>query len=465
MTTDMRYYLGIDLGTSGVKVMAASPDGTIRKEKASYREATPEGWLEAMELALGKLWQKVSPAAIAALSLSSQVGTYLTDGGEVIGWQSAAGTQELSEIKSQVTQAAFLSEIGMAHPDLISYPLPRLLYIKRHFPETSRVMMPKEFLMETLTGEWVTDPFSYRGLCHPSTRQYSVALLNQFGIDLALPPVASPTDLGGKVTPAAAGRFGIPQGTPVYLGCNDFFGGLLGMGVLSPGTVFELSGTSEHFGAITPSPVADSFVSGPYFEGCATYGGTKSSGTSINYAIRELDMASVTTDLAFEKAPLFLPYLTGERAPIFDENARGVFFGISPETRQSHMAYAVMEGVVFSLYHIASQLGLSRGQVPAILVGGGAAVDPRMNQMKASLWNAPVVRARETDSSALGACILAMVGQGAFPTLRDAVSALVTYDDPVEPDQTLGERLMVRFEIYQSLYPSLKGHFEAFSKL
>ncbi|MBR6764647.1 MAG: hypothetical protein IKM13_12995, partial [Clostridia bacterium] len=268
----MRYYLGIDLGTSGVKVMAASPDGAIQKEKASYREATPEGWLEAMELALGKLWQKVPSAEIAALSLSSQVGTYLTDGGEIIGWQSAAGTQELSEIKSQVTQAAFLSELGMAHPDLISYPLPRLLYIKRHHPNAQRVCMPKEFLMETLTGECVTDPFSYRGLCHPSTRLYSSALLEKFGIDLALPPVASPTDLGGKVTPAAAGRFGIPQGTPVYLGCNDFFGGLLGMGVLSPGTVFELSGTSEHFGAITPSPVADSFVSGPYFEGCATYG-------------------------------------------------------------------------------------------------------------------------------------------------------------------------------------------------
>ena len=461
----MSYYLGIDLGTSGVKVMAASPEGTIHKEMAPYREAAPWGWLEAMETALGRLWQKLSPTQVAAVSLSSQVGTYLTDDGEVIGWQSAAGAQELSEIKSQVTQAAFLSEIGMAHPDLISYPLPRLLYVKRHHPNAKRVCMPKEFLMETLTGESITDPFSYRGLCHPSTRRYSAALLDRFGIDLSLPPVADPTDLGGRITPAAALRFGIPEGTPVYPGCNDFFAGLLGMGVLSPGTVFELSGTSEHFGAITSAPVPESFVSGLYFEGCATYGGTKSSGSSINYAIREFDIGEVTTRLAFEKAPIFLPYLAGERAPIFDETARGVFFGISPETRQSHMAYAVMEGVVFSLYHIAARLGLSCGRVPAILVGGGAAMDLRMNKMKASLWNTPVIRARETDSSALGACILAMAGHGVFPTLGDAVSALVAYDDPVEPDPALGERLRARFEIYQDLYPSLKGNFKAFSKL
>ena len=461
----MSYYLGIDLGTSGVKVMAASPDGTVHKEKAHYRESPPEGWLNAIQCALGKLWQKVSPSRITAVSLSSQVGTYLTDGGKLIDWQSPAGAEELREVKARIPQTAFLSAIGMPHPDLISYPLPRLLYLQRHAPQTRRVIMPKDFLMEALTGESVTDPFSYRGICRPDTLCYATGLMEVLGIELSLPPLKQPTDLGGQVTKAAAQRFGIPEGTPVYLGCNDFFAGLLGMGVLSPGTVFELSGTSEHFGAITPSCVTDSFVSGPYFEGFATYGGTKSSGTSINYAIREFGIGEVTTQMAYEKAPLFLPYLKGERAPIFDEAARGVFFGISPETRQSHLSYAVMEGVVFSLYHIASHLGLSDSPVPAILVGGGAAMDQRMNQMKAALWNAPVIRARETDSSALGACILAMVGHGAFSTLRDAIQGVVRYDPPVEPDPSLGERLMARFEIYQSLYPGLKGSFEAFSKL
>ncbi len=458
-----RKYLGIDLGTSAVKLLLVTPTGNCIRAKCCYEQTDVIGWCEALKSAVTMLKQQDTLDNLCGISLSSQVGTYIADTGEILSWESAVGKEELCEIKASVSDAQWIEQIGMVHPDLISYPLPRLLYMKRHFPECRSVMMPKELLLQELTGNLVTDMFSWRGLCNPDKNAYSYGLLKQFGIDISLPPLGCPTDCAGQVSETCAQKYGLPVGTPVYIGCNDFYAGLLGMGVLEEDTVFELSGTSEHLGAITAQRTDGSFVSGRYFNGFATYGGTKSSGASCDFAINNFGIDGLDAHSIFRDAPIFLPYLNGERAPIYDENARGVFFGISAETTSNDMAYAVLEGVVFSIYHISESLPQCATNM--LITGGGSAGNALMAQLKAALFDRTVVRVTENDASALGASMIAMVGKGEFSSLLDAANTVVSYETVAEPNKQLRELLLKRYAIFKDIYVKLKETFKNYSSV
>ncbi|MBQ2756272.1 MAG: hypothetical protein IJF27_06325 [Oscillospiraceae bacterium] len=458
-----KYYLGIDLGTSSVKLLLVTAEGESIRTKCRYDAVGPEGWCNALKKAFAEIGEKADLSDVAAIAISSQVGTYITDSGEVIGWNSNAGAEELAEIKAKISDSEFAEEIDMVHPNLISYPLPRLLYIKRHFPECKKVIMPKEFLLKELTGITVTDIFSQRGICHPEKKQYTQKLMKKLELDVELAPIQLPTDLAGGVTAAAAESYGLEEGTPVYIGCNDFFAGLLGLGVYECGTVFELSGTSEHLGVITEERMDGKFVSGRYFNGNATYGGTKASGMACDFAIKTFGLDGISPDIVYNDPPIFLPYLKGERAPIFDENAKGVFFGITEKTTKQEMAYAVLEGVVFSLYHIGKALSIE--SVKEIKVGGGSAGDAVMTRLRAELFGCRIVRAAENESSALGAAMIAMVGSGRFGSFEEAIGSVVKYSHTEEPDGKLRKQLLKRFAVYEQLYPSLTKQFEEFSNL
>lgn len=457
-----RYYAGLDLGTSSVKLLLIDEDGRIQKIRQTYDEISPEGWFAAIRKAAGELWKTVDPAQLAALGLSSQVGTYVTDTGTVIGWNEPVGKAELEELKQTISQETFVKEIAMAHPDLVSYPLPRLLHIKRTDPACREVLMPKELLLRALTGRAVTDRFSQRGIAHTITGKYTT-LIKQLELPFALPQVFSPTDLAGRVTPDGSEKLGFPAGLPVYVGCNDFFAGLLGMGVLDVGSLFDLTGTSEHIGLISNDRLDGKLVSGPYFEHCVTYGGTKASGTSAAFAGEMFGLDGMEMEVLENHPPIFLPYLTGERAPIYDETAKGVFFGIGAETGKREMAYSVLEGIVFSLYHIAEAFpsaGYGR-----MIVGGGAAVNRMMAYLKAEMFGCAVDAAVEPDSSALGAAILAMVGSGRYASLREAVAHTVMQVPLARPDGRYRNLLLQRYAVYRRLYGHLKEDFIEFATL
>lgn len=460
---DQTYYLGIDLGTSAAKAVLRNAAGESRKAKCPYTANTPDGWMAAVETLIREL-KSQTEGRIAAVGFSSQVGTYIIDGNEVISWQSDAGLAELEEIKQAIPQDEFLREIAMPHPDLISYPLPRLLYIQRRFGKEHEVLMPKELLIRALTGQTVTDIFSMRGLANPNTVRYAESILQKLGIETALPPLRRPTDLAGYVTAEAAERFGLDENTPVYLGCNDFFAGLLGMGIHTVGDCFELSGTSSHLGYLAETVNRSAFVSGEYFQGRCTYGPTKSSGPACDLAIREFGIDGIDLHAVLaEKPPVFLPYLKGERAPIFDEQARGVFFGLNEKTDRKALAYAALEGVVFSLYDIAQSMHMPAPK--RLVCGGGSAKNPLMNTLRATLYDCDVIGVEENDTSALGACLLAMTGDGVYPTIDEAIDAHVRHTAPTHPDPTLRETLQKRFALYRRLYGDLKESFQIFTQI
>lgn len=438
-------------------------DGHTLKVKQSYLNQSPEAWKQALKAMLAELIE-VCPGFIVAAALSAQVGTYLINEKDVLSWQTDAGKEELDYIKSRFDTETFIREISMPHPDLISYPLPRLLYIQKHYGANCSVMMPKDFLIRELTGNLVTDLYSMRGIANLETCQYAQNLLEALDIQICLPELKQSSELAGYVTKSAAEEYGLPENTPIYLGCNDFYAGLLGMGVFHPGDAFDLTGTSEHIGYISSDIAPDGFVSGGYFIGNCTYGGTKASGSSCSLAIRNFGITDIgPDDILAQKPPIFLPYLSGERAPVFDEKARGVYFGLHADTDHAMLSYATLEGIAFSLYHISQCIHMPPPD--QLLCGGGAVQIPLLNRLKATLFDCPVVTVQEPDASALGACILAMLGDGCFPSLEEAVASCVTYTNRIQPEPAYRSLLLQRYEIYKALYPALKNSFDHFNEI
>jgi xylulokinase len=448
--------LGIDLGTSSVK-MIYNDGESVHKVKASYISALPDGWWEAVCIAAKSL----DLTGVRAIGLSSQVGTYIIDGKEVVLWSDPAGKDEVETVISSVTREEYIREIDMPHPRLASYPLPRLLYIKKHFPQAEKVCQPKELLCEKLTGRYVADKFSYRGLAGLKSGRYSQVLLECFGIEASLlPPLAEPFSVIGHVTEHASAVTGIPMGTPVVLGCNDFFAGLAGMGVLESGDAFDITGTSEHLGvlcSVIPQD-DDGLVCGAYFNEKAHYGVTASSGCSIDFALSLADLSQIKPKQMLNfHPPLFLPYLNGERAPIWDPDARGVFFGIEKNCTKEALAYAVAEGVCFSLYHIYETM--EKPQIKSLTVSGGAGKSSLLNTLKASVFSCPVKVCDEPDASALGAQLLAAVGIGDYGDIASAANANCAVKEVVLPDCDISAEMHRRFEVYRELYPKLKDQF------
>jgi sugar (pentulose or hexulose) kinase len=452
-----RGILGVDLGTSAVKLLLWFEDGERLKICERYDGSPPDCWLAAVKRAVGGL----DVSAVAAVGLSSQVGTYIVDGREAVSWRDPVGAAELVELKETFPKQTFINEISMPHPNLSSYPIPRLMYIKKRFGSFKTVCQPKELLCEALTGRRVADKFSWRGLANLSTSQYSAVFLDFLGIDArSLPPIIPPWGEAGKT---AGNPLGLPDGIPVFAGCNDFFAGLAGMGARE-GELFDVTGTSEHLGVISAAPRFDTgLVCGPYFEGFAAYGGTASTGATIDFWRGNFPMDADMARLHGKRPPIFLPYLNGERAPVWDAAARGVFFGVEADCTAADLAYSTFEGVAFALYHIFEGLGETGAR--ALRVSGGGAANSQMNRLKAELFGLPALLVEESDASALGAVMFAAVGAGRFKGLRDAAEAMVKISETVRPEGRYRARLLQRFEIYKALYPPLKEQFVKFGRL
>ena len=449
--------LGIDLGTSAVKLLQRFEDGQVVKEKERYEEISPKGWWEAISRAMSRM----ELTSVEAIGLSSQVGTYIVDGIEVISWNDPIGAEELAELKGTYSQEEFLAEISMPHPNIISYPLPRLLHIKKNYPAFQKVCQPKDFICEKLTGKCMTDPYSWRGLANLDTKTYSKKFLKEMEIaEDMLPQMIDFTEVAGNTMKDVVPGSNLRAGIPVYVGLNDYYASLLGMGIWNTGDMFDITGTSEHLGILEDVVNMETeMVSGPYLRHHVHYGVTGSSGASLDFGLQfsqtgEMDIGETLK----HKPPIFLPYLNGERAPIWDGDAKGVYFGIQAGCSAEDMAYAVLEGVSFSLYHIYEKMGQPEAKV--MYTAGGAAVNRTLGQLKAELFGIPVKILKEHDTSALGACMVAELGVGWHKDAKEAMNFGVKIEETLYPTGKYQETLKQRFAVYKELYPALKKHFK-----
>ncbi|MGJ4849686.1 FGGY-family carbohydrate kinase [Bacillota bacterium Meth-B3] len=426
----MKVVLGIDLGTSSAKLVVTGY-GPPRVMGIAYPEDAPLG-------AIGRaVAQLCDPREIEAVGLSGQTGTFLISdaGGRVrarLPWYAPGRAEPLKRLLAAFSESEFVEMTGMVHPALASYPLPTALAIREdaalsRLLEDALLLQPKDQLCLTLCGRAASDVGSWRGLVHPGTRAYPERLLAFAGLEAAqLPPMEDWL----AVSAEGAAQTGLRPGTPVAVGANDFYAALNGMGVDGPGACFDVTGTSEHFGVVVGRREGTKLIESPYKNGFARYGVTACAGVSLDWARR---LFGPDAPEIHARAPIFLPYLRGERAPVFDERARGLFVGLTDQTSTDALKYAVYEGVVFSIYSVWEALG--RPKVREIRATGGASTVKLLNELKASVFGVSVVSESPACGSALGAA-------------RYAGGEWAKDQSVTQPDAALGERLRGRYAVY-----------------
>ncbi len=505
------YVVGIDLGTSSCKVgvfdaagrpaglgqaayaIQRGPDGQAEQDVAAYWP----GVCQAVRQALQPL---PAGAALAAVGLSGQVGTHLLldrSGLAVrpaLSWQDTRSRGEAVSLDQRMGRARLAAALGIDLPPSPAWPLPRLLWLQRHEPEhlarTWRLLQVKDYIAYRLTGELATDSSSWRGLVHLPGSDLATGLLAELDLPLdLLPRRQPPSAVIGPVSPAAAEACGLPAGTPVVTGWNDLNCGLLGTGVVRPGLGFDIGGTTEHLGVAVsldqPFAPAANLMLAPYLtdapQGAARvcYGVTSAGGGALDWyanqfapdLLHSYGLALPPTAPALLEASaaatppgagglIFLPYLHGERAPIWDAAARGVFFGLNGGHRHGHVVRAILEGVAFSLRQVLAVVEATVGApVDRIYMSGGPANIALWNTIKANVLNRPLVIPQVTHAACLGAAMLAAIGAGWFADAEESAAAMVQVAQVIDPDPRPAARYDALFALYTSLYPQLRASF------
>ena len=507
----MKYLIGIDLGTSGTKtvlfdtggkaVASSTVEYPMYQPRNGWAEQDPQDWWNACVTTVKKVIvdSGVDPASIAGIGISGQMhGLVMLDGkGEVLRnsiiWCDGRTAKECEEITEKVG-AKRLIEIT-ANPALTGFTAGKILWVRRNEPELyekcRHVLLPKDYLRYKLTGEFATEVSDASGmnLLDVPRRCWSEEILEKLDIDPALlPKMYESYQVTGQVTDEAAGLTGLALGTPVVGGAGDNAAAAIGTGVVEKGKAFTTIGTSGVIFAhsdsvrIDPEGRVHSFCSavpGAWtVMSCSLAAGGSLQWYRNNFCKEEMGVAAgmgkdpyYLMDTQAERVPigsnrlLYFPYLMGERSPLLDPDARGMFFGLSAMHTKYDMLRAVMEGVTYSLRHSLDVLTDMGVTFSTMLATGGGGASPLWRQMMADLYGCPVTTLSNKEGPALGVAILAGVGAGVYPSVQEACQTILQTNKPQRPIAENSEIYEEYYKIYRRVYPALKEEFKALAAL
>jgi xylulokinase len=484
--------VGIDIGTSSVKAAAFDETGVlIGKTSASidifnpqpgWAEQEPAQWWEVVCTVLKELTRGVDPGLIAAVGLSGQCpGHVLVDAqhrplGRAIIWSDHRAIEEGKWLSEHISAEQAVEWIGSSSLSDSSCPPARLLWLNRHrhsdIERSIAILQPKDFIALNLTGKITTDPCSAYCLANPQNNKYDEQYFKALGFPIKLmPPVSKATTMAGKVTAAASQVTGLKAGTPVIIGTIDAYCDNLAGGVLYPGRAVDVAGTSEIISLAIPNKLDDPAVyatclddSGYWLCSPLQCGGDvlrwlahcfyPEFGRTIRYDLMEKEAASVP---AGSGGLVFLPYLCGERAPIWDSEAKGAFIGVTSDHSRQHFSRAVYESIGFAIRHTLDISEAAAGFVAKdFVVCGGGSRSQFWNQVKADILQRTVTPTVETQTGCLGAAILAGVGVGIYHNLKEACGSMIQIKTAIEPNienMNIYEKL---YRWYRDYYPALK---------
>jgi xylulokinase len=475
----VKMLVGIDVGTTAVKAALFDGEGnalkTFGQRYATARpapghvEQDPGDWIRLVLAALAHLSGGIAHGGISAVGLCSQVNTHVfadAAGSALLPaftWQDGRCADEAARLDAQVPDSQKLRWWGAPLPIDASHVLARMAYVAKHHPDvwqkTRWVMAPKDYCLLRLTGEAVTDPMTAFGIIDGSLSLIPELLQLVPGAAERLPPLASFTRVIGKV------RDGLPcAGAPMVTGAMDAWSGLFGAGVSEEGQGLYLSGTSEVLGIVSSRKASvPGVIAFPKCEGIVLHAGpTQSGGASVEWLSRllaktpgELSELAASADTS-NPLPIFLPHLEGERAPLWDINSRASFSGLTSAMGQAEMARAVLEGVGYSARWAMDALEASACIRPTIINhSGGGSASGIWCQVRADILGRTIRRAKTRDAGVLGAAMMAGVGAGLFPPLREAAKSFVVIDREFEPNARETERHERGYARYQMLYRQL----------
>jgi xylulokinase len=485
-------FLGIDLGTSSVKVLlldaqhrvVATADAPldISRPRPHWSEQHPHDWWAALDCAMLELKGK-APEALAAvqgIGLSGQMhgAVVLDERREVLRpailWNDTRASAQCAELEAREPRSQQITG-NLAMP---GFTAPKLLWLREHEPDvlakTRLVLLPKDWLRLKLTGEAVSEMSDAAGTLWLDTgaRRWSEPMLAACDLKLThMPRLVEGTDVSGYLRPELAQAWGLPRGVVVAGGAGDNAAGAVGVGAVRAGQGFVSLGTSGVIFLVTdayqpnPASAVHAFAHAlaqrwhqmsVMLSAASAFGWvTQLTGRASEAALA--DEVDLLTETERRQAPIFLPYLSGERTPHNDANASGAFAGLRPGHGAAALAYAVMEGVSFGL---ADGLQAMRGDQtagPALgLVGGGARSNVWAQMISSGLGRTLLRDEGAQAAAALGAARLGWMAVGGAEA---SVCLPLKNARRFEPDEREAALLKERHQRFRALYPALQGWF------
>jgi xylulokinase len=505
----MAYLLGIDIGTSGTKVLAIDETGKVAASvteeyplltpRPLWAEQNASDWWDATCKGVRRVLETVPADEIAGVGLSGQMHglVMLDEAHEVLRpailWCDQRTQAQCDYITQTVGKDTLIAET--ANPVLTGFTAPKIIWARDNEPqiyERARMhLLPKDYIRFKLTGEFATEVSDASGtsLLNVPERRWSNVVLDALQIPIEhLPRVYESFEVSGKISGIGAAATGLKEGTPVAGGGGDQAAGAVGNGIVQSGIISVTTGTSGVVFAFADTPAVDPALRVHTFCHAVpnkwhVMGVMLSAGGSLRWyrdtlsthekRVAELagtDPYELITQQAAQVEPgseglLFLPYLTGERTPHPDPNARGAYIGLTVRHTRAHMARAVLEGVSFGLrdsLEILKSMNISIGNVRAS--GGGARSDI-WRQIQADVFNFPLSTINVDEGPGLGAALLAGVGAGLYSSVEEACSVVIKVMSSTAVIQENAAVYEKYYNVYRELYPALKQQFSAIGEL
>lgn len=483
-------FLGIDLGTSGIKVVIIDSNGEITSSVSAglevsrpqplWSEQDPESWWQALDTCMQTLGSKLELSCIRGIGLSGQMhgATLLDENGQVIRpailWNDGRSAQQCKEIEAAVSNARSISG-NIVMP---GFTAPKLLWVKQNeeqnFSRIDKVLLPKDYLRFRLTGEYASDMSDSAGTAwfDVAKRDWNEALLAATGLSIAhMPELFEGNEITGNLSADLAETWGMKQ-VPVVAGGGDNAAGAVGVGIVKPGQAMLSLGTSGVYFAVADGYFADPESAVHSF--CHALPKTwhlmsvvLSAASCLQWyaeVIAKAEVGVLLEELFDEQVDLqqgcyFLPYLSGERTPHNNPNAKGAFIGLTHSTTRAAMTHAVLEGVSFAFADGADVLHRTGVNPTDITLIGGGSRSVYWRQMLADVLNRPLAcRSGGDVGPALGAARLALLAVEPDATLEQ-VCKQPKLEQIHEPDIVRHEIYKARLEKFRRLYHHLKEVF------
>ncbi len=483
-------YIGVDLGTSAVKLLLMAADGSIRnvvsKEYPLYfphpgwSEQKPEDWWDAVVDGLKELTAGCGKEQVAGISFGGQMhGLVLLDGKDevirpAILWNDGRTTKE-TDYLNRVIGKDKLSEYT-ANIAFTGFTAPKILWVKENEPENfariKKIMLPKDYIAYKLSGTFCTDVSDASGmlLFDVEHKCWSEEMMGICGVVREqLAAIYESAEVVGTLKPEVAAQVGLPETVKVIAGAGDNAAAAVGTGTVGDGMCNISLGTSgtifissDRFGVDKNNALhAFAHADGHYhLMGCML------SAASCNKWWME-DIIG-TSDYGKEQEEIkelgennvyFLPYLMGERSPLNDPYARGTFIGLTMDSTRADMTQAVLEGVAFAIrdsFEVARSLGI---RIERSKICGGGAKSPLWRRIIANVLNIKIDRIESEEGPGYGGAMLAAVGCGEFPSVAEAAEKLVKIIDTIEPEPELAAKYEEKYRKFARIYPSVKELF------
>lgn len=484
-------YIGIDLGTSAVKLLLMDAAGGIKNivsreyplyfPQAGWSEQNPQDWYEQTVTGIRELISGVNPLEVAGISFGGQMhGLVILDENDcvirpAILWNDGRTAEECDYLNNVIGRER-LSEYT-ANIAFAGFTAPKLLWLRRHEPENfariQKVMLPKDYIAYRFTGVHSTDPSDASGMLLYDVRNkcWSKEMLEICGLrESMLARVHESHEVTGNLLPQVARELGLTTRVRVAAGAGDNAAAAVGNGVvgggrcnISLGTSGTIFITSDKFG-VDKNNALHSFAhadGGYHLMGCMLSAASCNKWWSKDILkTGDYEKEQEAIQNLGENHVYFLPYLMGERSPHNDPFARGAFIGMTMDTTRADMTQAVLEGVAFGLrdsLEVAGSLGI---KIQETMICGGGARSPLWRQMIANILNVTVLVPENEEGPAMGGAILAAVACGEYASVFEAAEKIVNVAERIQPNLQLVEKYELRYNYFKKLYPAMKDLYQ-----